>query len=373
MDMRVSGENGLVRTEFFAEDGRRVSGGVGIEARMRLNGAEVKCLKLGGVGTEPEYRRTGLVRRFFDEMDRYALENQCLVTLLHPFSFSYYRKFGFERVADHRILEFPMAALNFAPFFRDMTPCTDSSYRADLAAVYNEFAKKRNIMFRRDENWGFPTGDGGKKTDLWYDATGKPSAYVVYGEEKEFCINRMASVNLHVYEMCFTSPEGLMKLLGFLRMFEGELDSVKIHNCAMSPEIERTLRHYTHTKITVVPDIMARINDVEAVLGAVRYPEEKGCFTVRVRAEEGVSCRMEKIAGAWRVEYEGGAGRVVRLDDGAECDLVCGIGALTQMVFGFESFGADAATYLPGVEMKDECADFFRAFPNRACGLFEHF
>jgi len=37
MDMRVSGENGLVRTEFFAEDGRRVSGGVGIEARMRLN------------------------------------------------------------------------------------------------------------------------------------------------------------------------------------------------------------------------------------------------------------------------------------------------------------------------------------------------
>lgn len=373
MEMRVSGGEGRVRTEFFEENGRRVSGGVGFEAQMRLNGAEVKCLKLGGVGTEPEYRRTGLVRRFFDEMDRYALENQCLVTLLHPFSFSYYRKFGFERVADHRILEFPMAALNFAPFFRDMTPCTDSSYRADLAAVYNEFAKKRNIMFRRDENWAFPTGDGGRRTDLWYDAQGRPSAYVIYSVENEFRINRMASINLNVYEMCFTSPEGLMKLMGFLRMFEGELDSVKIHNCAMSPEIERVLRHYTHTGITVVPDIMARINDVEAVLKAVKYPEEKGAFSVRVKAEEGVNCRADRIMGAWQVEYEGGAARVVRLDDGAECGLTCGIGALTQMVFGFESFGADTAAYLPGVELKGDCADFFRAFPNRPGGAYEHF
>ena len=135
------------------------------------------------------------------------------------------------------------------------------------------------------------------------------------------------------------------------------------------------LRHYTHTAITVVPDIMARINDVEGVLKAVKYPKEKGRFSVRVRAGEGVSCRQEKIVGAWLIEYERGEARVSRLGEETVCGLTCGIGALTQMVFGYESFGAEIAEYIPGVEIADreEAEAFFRAFPNRACGLFEHF
>ena len=105
---------------------------------------------------------------------------------------------------------------------------------------------------------------------------------MVLAREQYYYVNRMASVNLHVREICFTSPESLLKLLGFLRMYEGQMDSVKIHNCAMAPELETALRHYTHTKITVIPDIMARVHDVEAVLNAVKYPDTPGCFTVRV-------------------------------------------------------------------------------------------
>ena len=53
---------------------------------------------------------------------------------------------------------------------------------------------------------------------LLYGENGKAEGYMVLAREQYYYVNRMASVNLHVREICFTSPESLLKLLGFLRM-----------------------------------------------------------------------------------------------------------------------------------------------------------
>ena len=67
----------------------------------------------------------------------------------------------------------------------------------------------------------------------------------------------MVSVNLNLYEFGFISVKGMYALLGFLRMYEEQLESVKIHNAAMAPQIDMALRYYNHTKYTVYPDIAA--------------------------------------------------------------------------------------------------------------------
>jgi len=67
-----------------------------------------------------------------------------------------------------------------------------------------------------------------------------------------------------------------------MRMYEGELETVKIHDCAMSPEIDLVLREYILVKYTVMPDIMGRILNVEEFLKANAYPEERGHFIVKV-------------------------------------------------------------------------------------------
>ena len=46
---------------------------------------------------------------------------------------------------------------------------------------------------------------------------------------------------LNVYELGFTCPEALTEILGFLRMFEGQSETVIVHNCAMMPELCRKL------------------------------------------------------------------------------------------------------------------------------------
>ena len=369
----LKNENGHLRYTVFDGD-RSVSWGGASPVEAHLNGTVMPGMRIGGIGTEPEYRRNGLVRKFFAEVWAHMEQENYPLSFLHPFSFSYYRKLGYERVSDHRILEFPMKALDFVPRYSDLVRCKEPQRAEDLAKVYNRFAAGRNIMFRRTAETAYTSaGNPGAEVYLLYGEGGEPEGYVILDREQYYYVNQMVSVNLNIRELCFTSPEALLKLLGFLRMYEGQMDSIKVHNCAMSPELETALRHYTHTKITIIPDIMARVHDVAAVLKAVSYPNTPGRFTVRVREPAHTGHPAEKTDGCWHVVYGNGSVTVDRVADDTPCDIDCDICAFTRLIFGFDSIGVETARYLPGTKVYTSCEDFFRAFPNRPGGQFEHF
>ena len=370
MELTVTKTNNIYRIDHNDETGRSVSRGCCVLYKAHLNGAVIDAIGIGGVGTDPEYRRAGLVRTFLEKANGIAAQENCPITLLHPFSFSYYRKYGFERVADHRILEMPISALDFVPRYEKLVRCTPQDGPV-LDDLYNRFARTRNIMFARS-GYPWPLEDPARRIYLSHDETGCADGYLLYETEKHLNVNHMERGVLHVRELVFTTPAALDKLFGFMRMFDGELERVILHNTAMAPEAEHRLRHYTHTHITVLPDLMARINDAEAVLKAVRYPDTAGCFTVKV-TDAGDGKAAPQLLGVWQVRYENGIADVQRLADDAACDLCADRRAFARLVFGYESFGADTARYLPGVTLHSDCSDFFRAFPNRPCGLFEHF
>ena len=364
------------QTVFHALDAEsnRMSGGAITYRTVHFAGHEIMAGMVGGVGTDPEYRRGGLVREIFTEMAKDCETRQVPLTVLHPFSFAYYRKFGFERVADHRVLEFPITALNFVPQYPDLIRCHGKEHHAELAYVYNTFASQgRHLLPKRSEAGYFPTEEGSKKVYLSHDGEGKPDGYLVLEIENYFSVNRMVSVNLHVHEMAFLSAEALTKLFGFIRMFEGEMETVKMHNTAMAPEVELRLRNYMHTKITVIPDLMARINDVKAFFEAVPYPKEAGSFTVKVTEPATSPWSGTLTNGVWCVDYENGQGTVTRLPHDADFDFSADVPALTQLVFGYESYGYETAKYTENTEFKNPALDFFRAFPRRPGGIFEHF
>lgn len=354
---------------FHDKTGEQMSSAVLTTADSRYNGEFLSTLLIGGVATHPEYRRYGCVRRILESAFEQAPERGWVVSLLHPFSFAYYRKFGYEKVSDHRLLEFPMKALDFAPRCPDLKLVDRPERLADALKVYDAFAKNRNIMFRRFDArcYSLNPREENRSTYIWYDSQGTPSSYVTVGVEKYMVVNHLESVNLHVYEQAYTSPESLMAILGFLRMYEGELDSVKIHNCAMCPELDFVLRHYTHTHYLQVPDVMARVLDVKALLEANRYPQESGRFAIRVEDT------LPFTAGVYQVEYEKGKAEVARLSHEASYDLSAPMPAFTQLVYGYERYTPDNAVYLPGVQLKNSAEDFFAAFPKRDNGLFEHF
>ncbi|HOU11085.1 MAG TPA: GNAT family N-acetyltransferase [Clostridiales bacterium] len=354
----VAGENGAVMAH-----------GSFATIESMYAGNYIRSLAVGGLGTEPQYRRRGCVRLMFEEAFARAGEEGWAVAFLHPFSFSYYRQFGFEKVSDHRIVEFPMSAIGYIERCADLTPFGSLTQAQDLLDIYEAFSRGRNIMFRRYGAGLFSQVSGGGKpgTYIWYDAQGKPASYITLSVENEFHINRMRSINLHVYEMAFTSPQSLRALFGFIRMYEGELETVKIHNCTMSPEIDMVLSRYTHTSYTDVPDVMARILDTGAMLRANRYPLESGRFVLKAVDPSGPG------GGVFRVEYGGGEALVEKLPDASGFNIAAEIPSLTQMLYGYSNYHPENAAYLRGVELKTPARDFFRAFPKRENGLFEHF
>ena len=352
-----------------------------------FNGSTIKAMVIGMVLTQAEYRRGGMARKTFQMLDPVIRETGTLVSYLHPFSFPYYRTMGYERVADHRVLEFAITDLDFLPRYPDLQRIRLGDDMSPLDAVYNQFSLGRNVMLRR-----YGSGSTDKKLivpeymrggpylyDIQSDKMhylsrneqGQPDGYVILHGQMPLQDHYLKDGILHVDEMCFTTPQALRKLLGFLRMFEGQYEFVRMANVGMAPEVERMLRRYKYTKITVLPDISARCHDVGGLLAASAYPRERGEFTVRVNDCEKSPFSKDLTEGVWNVAYGNGTGTVTRLEDNAPCDLTLDMPAFTQLVHGFENFGQETARYMEGVQLHTDCSDFFRAFPNRPAGSFE--
>ena len=351
------------------DDGERMGSASVGTVQSRYCGHDMSTVTIGGVNTNPEYRRKGSVRAMFDRVFEMAPERGWTVSMLHPFSSAYYRQFGYEKICDHRVLTFPLAALEFLPRVSDVKVLKNEERLRDAVALYNAFGDTRGIMFRRFDGQHYSLEPNTKKptTYIWYDAAGKPAAYVTLWVEDVLYVNRMVPVALNVNELVFSTPESLRAILGFLRMYDGQSETVKIHNCAMSPEIEVTLRDYVHTEYRLISDIAARILDVKAFLEANRYPDAPGHFRVRVDDS------LPYTAGLWEVEYAGGKGEARKLPDGGAYDLRAAMPAFTQLIYGYDAYTPEIAAYMEGVEVTDHAGDFFRAFGKKNNGLFEHF
>lgn len=349
------------------DDGTEMTHGT-ISTRMtRYAGSWIPTMTVGGVGTKPQYRRQGTVRALLEKLMPTVKENGWYVSLLHPFSFSFYRKFGYERVSDTVIADMPMSALDFLPRYTDLVPLEEARDPEEIVRLFAKFNQNRNLSFDRI------SVDQFKKdrcsTYLYYNASGACTGYVITQIENHYDgINRMVSDNLHVWEIAYLDKDALMHLLAFLRVYEGELKTVRFHDIGLTPEVDLCLKHFMDTKYDIHPDIMARILDTEAMLRVNSYPTEHGVFTLRVEDN------LPDVAGTFRVEYENGACEVERLDsDMAKADLTVGPTALAKLFYGTDAFDAVLASYLDGVKMENDAVDFFRAFPKRINGLFEHF
>ncbi len=334
----------------------------------------VRSMNWGGVGTPPEYRRSGLVRQIFDDALYKANEYGAAVSMMHPFSFSFYRKMGYERIADKLQCSFPITALDFVPRYPDLVPYNEK-YLSSYLKFFEVFSQNRNAMQRRfDNHWVDPTVEifarhlcSRLKTYLLI-RDGEVKGYVVYDLRKHFDgVNHMVSDGLYVLEFGYADKDALLKVLGFLRMYEGELTDVIFHDLSPIPEVDLILQHYTHTKYQVIPDMAARILNTAEMLKKNVYPQERGAFILRVEDT------LPDAAGRFRVEYEKGKANVEKLADEGACDAAFTAPPLARLFYGTHAFTPDLLANTNGVTLYNDANDLIRAFPKRIVGAFEFF
>ena len=312
---------------------------------MRFSGRFVPTMTIADVSTLPEYRNQGLVRATLNEAHARAREYGACVSLLHPFSFDFYRKFGYEKVSDTVSATFKTSVLT--PIC-DLTPLEEKYYN-DIIELFRAFSKKRNLMLDRFDISAFLRRKA--QTYLFLDDE-ELLGYITFEKDTE-------KKQINVSEIVFRDENAILPLISYVGNFKEEFDTITVSDVEPIPEIygicERMGAVYESHG-----DLAARILDTEALLLANEYPEERGEFTLRVNDT------IPTVAGVFKVVYGDKKCTVERLSDTTQEDITADASYLLRRIFGCDSTTT-------GITIANKKDVFLRAFPKRINGLFEHF
>lgn len=315
-------------------------------------GQKLKCAGIGGVATRPEYRRMGAVRQLFERFYDMSADSDYAVSILYPFSESFYRKFGYGGAG---------CCVRFEIDFRELASIERSLsvelYNGEqtqrLCEMYNAYAAKYNLSFLRNSERYFNSKpwQSASWTYIHKDSSGKYNAFASFRADRDNAV-------IYVSEIGYLDKASLLGMLGFLRTYEGNYRTVVFEKLPLGSPIFSILGDPNNSKRTLLNLGSVRIMDLQRVLEAFEYPDEPGEFTVLSQDT------IEKNAGLFRVCYSGGTAKIERAESGSY-DIAADAAALSEIVLCGVSGGYESLKYKQGVEIVNENPDLIRAFPIR--------
>ncbi len=324
------------------------------------DGKPIICAAVGGVASKPEYRRLGGVRETFNGVFAHSLNNGSLVSILHPFSIGYYRKFGYETIFRYLCAECSFRAFEKIERFTDVT-LAQKEHAEILEEIYSAVAKKSNMMFERKNGRAFCLEPYKECRYTYFVNDGDSKGYV-------YLLPDRSTRTITVEELVFTDKNVLLKLLGFLRTYDGNYNFVNINNLPHdTPVLGLLCDENALVKRNLYYGGSGRILDMEGVLNATVYPKEKGEFTLKITDEQ-----IKENNGIYVVKYQNGTGTVEKKSDG-DYELALDAPAAARIILGREGLTADAISYIPNVEINGDLNDFLKAFPKKTTFFYDSF
>lgn len=331
--------------------GKLVAGAEIFDFQSNYCGNILGSVVVSGVCSQPEYRRMGGIREIFDKIGETALENNWTMGFLHPFSITYYEKFGYGNLNRMFAVKVPFENLKAIPRNTDVILYTGDQFE-ELSTLHNKCALRENLIcFRNDKKHFCDTPL--EKADYTYfrrNKNGVADGYV------RFTIKRPEV--LTVEELYVLSPEALMGLIGFLRNYDGLVKHILVKN------------QYQGSPFAVIADRIdgviyehgggaaGRIYNLKTILESNAYPEEHGSF--RLKSIDTIS----RNNGIFEVEYQDGKAEITYKPDG-NYDISLTAPAAARLLLAGEGHTKDTAVFIDGVELKNDADGFFRAFPHR--------
>lgn len=330
---------------------------------------------LSAVATPPEYRREGYVADLLAASLEEYRSRADRFSLLWPFEYPFYRKFGWATAAMAYSYTFDPDAISFARDevdageFRDL----DEDEYELLARVYDEFATEYPLSVTRAEEWWRKRVFSAWNTDPFvyvWERDGDPRAYVVYSIDGEW-----GDRTFQVRDAAFVDHEALVAICSFIANHDSQVSEVTV---TLPPDVDLQALAPDPREIECERKTgpMARIVDVGETLPAVRYPAVTDSVTIAVEDplvdwNRGV-VRLAVRDGEATCDRLAGEPRGGPADDGSAADVRVDIGDLTQLVVGFTSAG-DLVRYGRLSATGDALATLDRLYPPEQPALLTGF
>ncbi|ASR45693.1 GNAT family N-acetyltransferase [Paenibacillus kribbensis] len=164
--------------------------------QVYIHGQVFKMGGIAGVATWPEKRRGGMVSRLLTHALKEMKSAGQSLSFLHPFSFAFYRKFGWETYTEYKkyvipIDKFPAKLKTEGIVKRDIKDISE------LNQVYQAYASCYNGTLVRDKEWWQERIlNENYRTVVYYSEAGTPQGYALYKiEDKQLNCDEMVYEN----------------------------------------------------------------------------------------------------------------------------------------------------------------------------------
>jgi predicted acetyltransferase len=302
------------------EGGQTLAGVAALRMRQNVRGLVHDMAGVASVSSHPSARRRGLVRELLQRLLRQTREEGCAVSALYPFRPSFYARFGYVGIPQHRTATFApegLAHLLRAELPGEVERLPMSEGFAALTGIHQQllagrhgfavFDEVRSAEFREDRAWVAVARAGGE----------------VVGAVR-YSVDRHGG-DLIASHLLSTGPLGRALLLQFFARHVDQVSQVVVKLSTDDvPELWGTdLQVSTESRVAnpTKNAPMARVLDVEALAGT---PVGPGAITIEIPEDE-------LIGGVWQLESAGGALTVAK---GATPSVTLSVAGFSALVYG---------------------------------------
>lgn len=306
-------------------DGRIATSFGAYPFQVRLNGAPVQMAAVTAVGSYPEFRRQGLLRRVMtqaisDERDR----GQSIAILWASFG-AIYQRFGYGLATMNHVLT--LEPRNIA--FNDAAPESQGGVRVLaldearplMEGIYREFRRPRNLMIdRAPQLWDARLRDKKLRYGVYYRASGDATGYLSFTtRERDYSTPEPLDPGpdqfMEIRDAIALDPDAERGIWNFIAAHD-LVGRARWWNFDPNSAAPFYLQEPRDLRRTTGDGIWMRVTDVEAALPQRPYGEE-GALTLRI-VEDDIA---DWNNGSYRLETDGAESTVTRTTDAADLTL----------------------------------------------------
>lgn len=311
----------------FDEHGMLLSGLILLPFEAWIQGRRLMMGGIAGVATWPEARRQGCVSKLVLHSLKTMREAGQTISMLAPFEFYFYRKYGWEMTVERKKytiekLRLPARVETPGEVKRMLNPDIGV-----LDQVYSKYASRYSgTLVRTEEWWEHKILSKGGIVACYRNEAGDAEGYVFYE-----VVNR----KLTIHDWASVSETARLALWTYIGNHDSMIDEVII--MAAIDDAFPFLLPNPRIKQEVIPYFMSRIVDAEALAGLYQWSagqsEEE---LVLLLTDAHASWNNGVFRLVWSKEGQGRLERVKTESVGkpSEISISCDIQALTAMLLG---------------------------------------
>ncbi|PFO64310.1 GNAT family N-acetyltransferase [Bacillus cereus] len=211
---------------------------------------------VAGVATYPEYRRSGYVKELLQHSLQTMKKDGYTVSMLHPFSVSFYRKYGWELCANLLVCQMTKSDLVMKKQVNGTVKrFNKENHSEEVEKLYETFAKCFSGMLVRDEKWWLQAVYDDLTLAIYYDKHKTAAGYMLY---------KIENSKMTVEEFVPLHNEARNGLWNFICQHDSMIKELEMTISENEPLLY-TLQE-PRVKAEIKPYFMGRIVDVEQFL-----------------------------------------------------------------------------------------------------------